>query len=664
MYGQLSQGGTIPEALSFTYKTLIEHKVRDWHKLRLYVANTLPEQLVTPLKTRGRIQLPKPTTTQEFRDDEKRLRVASRADFVGRRRQLQNCLRTLKTDDDKVGVLIHGMGGWGKSSITSRLWDRLPEYKKVLWWRQIDKSNLISKLSSKLTDTDLRKIRNDLNNNDDSLEIKLANLFRQLPELGESPFLLILDDFEWNLEYRAGRYILNPEVARILKALVETIQDTGTAHRIIITSRYKFDSDLLDSFFIQGLEPLKGAELTKKLNRLEHFCSGRLSKKLLDWALKLADGNPRLLEFLNNKVLILDEQGAELKLTELEQSPELRDKIIWSELYQHINEPLQQLLSYCLIYELPVPIVALEAVCESLPDYQQQLQRGINWGLTEINSEVKKENRVYLISRILPHIIANIQLPVAPHVYVLYRKAYEKLHQLWGNKENRNEERWQEIFRLLFADQDNLERFRQGFSQMLAAQFNQEAANAFKSELRKCTSYSVADELLLALKNYLQQQQWREADEETAWIFYQIMVKENYENWEEVLENFPCETLQQINQLWLKNSKNRFGISIQSDIYHSLGGTSNYEREVWEKFCEHVGWQNCGECLKASQVYNEVCGDTAGATARSSQLPLYRGCLPVLIYSKELGSLLTRTYICNCESISLFSRAETCKVLH
>jgi hypothetical protein len=71
--------------------------------------------------------------SSEFRDDEKRLRVISRENFVGRRRQLQNCLRTLKTDQEKVGVLLHGMGGLGKTSIVSRLWDRLPNFEKVFW---------------------------------------------------------------------------------------------------------------------------------------------------------------------------------------------------------------------------------------------------------------------------------------------------------------------------------------------------------------------------------------------------------------------------------------------------------------------------------------------------------------------------------------------------
>lgn len=312
------------QAIAYTYQALIDQKVPNWHKLRLYVASTLPEALVTPLKTPRRKQLPKPSTEVEFRDDERRLRVANRENFVGRRRQLQNCLRTLKTDYVKVGVLIQGMGGWGKSSIASRLWDRLPDHEKVLWWRQIDESELIKKLSSKLIEPELQEIRDYLKKQNDGLDIKLTYLFRQLAQLGKNPFLLILDDFEWNLEPREDGYILKPEVAPILSALVEAIQNTGTKHRIIITCRYNFNTDLLSDFYKQELEPLRKAELTKKLSRLENFSSGKLPEDLRERALNLADGNPRLLEFLNYKVL--GSSDVETKLTELEQSPELWKK--------------------------------------------------------------------------------------------------------------------------------------------------------------------------------------------------------------------------------------------------------------------------------------------------------------------------------------------------
>ncbi|OCQ89578.1 hypothetical protein BCD67_13345 [Oscillatoriales cyanobacterium USR001] len=643
LYWHLSQGDAVTKALSSTYQTLIQEQARDWHKLRLYVANILPQALVTPLRTKGRKQLPKPTTTSEFRDDEQRLRVARRKDFVGRRRQLQNCLRNLKGDNDKVGILIHGMGGLGKSSIVSRLWDRLPEYQKVLWWRQIDASNLINKLSSKLIKPELREIRNDLNTSDDSLDIKLANLFNQLAELGEKPFLLILDDFEWNLEPRQDRFILKPEVATVLEALVWAIQETGTGHRILITCRYEFDSNLLNSFFSQGLESFKKAELTKKLNRLEHFSPGKLSEDIRDRALSLADGNPRLLEFLNE---VLGKPDAAAKLTELEQSPELwKNKIIWPDLYQLIDEPLQRVLSHSLIYEIPVPMTALEVVCAALPNYQQQLKRAQELGLMEISPDVQAENQVYRVSRILSHIIPQIRLPEAPEVYNLYKKAHEKLHELWGSQRNESEEKWREIFRLLFADRENPERFRQGFDEMLAVQYNSEADAALESELRQRKNELSTENLCRQLEVYLSQQEWRKADEETAWIFYQVMVQQDYEDWWELCSKFPCETLKQIDRLWVDNSQGRLGFSIQKRIWESVGGHPDADDEIWEKFGDKVGWRREEEEWVS---YNLITFDTK----TTGHLPAlaHAGWFSWGVHSSIAGGLV------------LLSRAKTCSL--
>ena len=545
-------------------------------------------------------QIPKPTTTLEFRDDEKRLRVAKREEFVGRRRQLQNCLRTLKTDYDKVGVLIHGMGGWGKSSIASRLWDRLPEPEKILWWRQIDEPYLIKKFKAKLIKPETRELIANLEDYQLDLKSRFVYLFSQLAELGEKPFLLILDDFEWNLEPREGRYILKPEVAPFLAALVEAIQETGTANRIIITCRYEFDSELLEFFFSQGLEPLRKAELKKKLNRLEHFSSDRLSKDISNRTLNLADGNPRLLEFFNNE--ILGKKDAEAKLTELEQSPELwKDQIIWSELYQLIDEPLQQVLSHCLVYEIPVPIEVLEAVCDSLPNYQQQLQRGLDLGLIETSPEFQEQERVYRVSRILPHIIPTIKLPEVPKVYSLYRKAHEKLYQLWGNTENQSEEKWREVFRLLFADKDNPQRFRQGYSQISAVQPNRAAIKSFfsffsysskttKMELLKENELS-EESFYHQLEDYLRQGDWRKADEETAWLFYLVMVHLDKPGPFEFFGIFPREILNKIDLLWVRYSRGRFGFSIQKHIWESMKHES-YMPDRLKKFEEQIGWFN------------------------------------------------------------------------
>ena len=629
LYGELSQGRTITQALASTYQALIRQRARDWHKLRLYVATTLPQGLVTPLRTRGRKQLPKPTTSLEFRDDENRLRVAKREEFVGRRRQLQNCMRTLKTDYDKVGVLIHGMGGWGKSSIASRLWDRLLEYEKILWWRDIDEFKLIKKLKKKLDNSRTRELISDLENYQLELESRFTDLFSQLAELGEKPFLLILDDFEWNLEPREGRYILKPDIAPILEALVEAIQETGTENKIIITCRYEFDSDLLEFFFSQGLEPLRKAELTKKLNRLEYFSSDNLSEDIRDRALNLTDGNPRLLEYLNNE--ILGEKDAEAKLTELEQSPELwKDQIVWSELYELIDEPLQKVLSYCLVYELRVPKVALETVCDSLPNYQQQLQRGVDLGLIEMSSEPREENRVYRVSRILPHIINNIRLPEIPEVYSLYRKAYEKLYQLWGKQGNESEEKWREIFRLLLADKDNSQRFRKGFSHMLAFQDSYKADGAFESELRQSKDELPQENFYSQLEDYLSHKNWRKADEETAWLFYLVMVQQGYKDWVELCRKFPSEILNKIDELWVNYSQGHFGFSIQKRIWKSLRVTppsGYYSHQNIVEFGKRVEWVLTDNRLQ--DYWRQYC-------SMPFHIDSPEGQLPALSYRREL----------------------------
>jgi hypothetical protein len=241
----------------------------------------------------------------------------------------------------------------------------------------------------------------------------------------------------------------------------------------------KFQSKLLQEFWIQGLDGFRKSDLQKKLNRLEHFKSDKIDKTLIERSLHLADGNPRLLEFLNDE--ILSQPNIEEKLNQLETYPEdWKGKIIWSELYEQIDKPLERLLSHCLVFEIPVPIEALEAVCESPSDYQKQLDRAIELGLIEVSSEIEESERVYRVSRILPRIIPNIQLPELPKVYELYRKGSDKLYELLSHpeidkskqflqymdspaKRSKDQDTWQEYFRLIFADEENPFRFRHGF---------------------------------------------------------------------------------------------------------------------------------------------------------------------------------------------------------
>ncbi|MDZ8257754.1 CHAT domain-containing protein [Nostoc sp. ChiQUE01b] len=192
LYQELSAGKQITEAVASTYQALIKNKARDWHLLRLYAAGNLPSSLVTPLRTRGRKPAPLPSVTTRFLDSAGKVKVATRESFVGRRRQLQSCLRVLTQSSDEVGVLIYGMGGLGKSSLAARLCDRLPNFERVVWVGRIDEGSLVSCLAEKLDDNEQRK---SLQNYEEELRFRLRRVFQQLHEEAK-PFLLVLDDFE------------------------------------------------------------------------------------------------------------------------------------------------------------------------------------------------------------------------------------------------------------------------------------------------------------------------------------------------------------------------------------------------------------------------------------------------------------------------------------
>ncbi|MFM7717178.1 MAG: GUN4 domain-containing protein, partial [Microcystis sp.] len=94
------------------------------------------------------------------------------------------------------------------------------------------------------------------------------------------------------------------------------------------------------------------------------------------------------------------------------------------------------------------------------------------------------------------------------------------------------------------------------------------------------------------LRDLLAAKKWKEADEETTKAMLKAAKREKA-GWFRVedIDNFSCEDLRMIDQLWVSASKGKFGFSVQKEIYESLGGTSEYNEEVWNKFGDRVGWR-------------------------------------------------------------------------
>ncbi|MBW4537540.1 MAG: CHAT domain-containing protein [Myxacorys chilensis ATA2-1-KO14] len=231
LYGELAAGVNLVGAIAAVYKTLYENQCRDWHLLRVFVGDRIPGALVLPKRRRKKQPRMKFAETEFLDPVTGTMQVASRFTFVGRRRPLQRCLRSLKNDFDKVGVWIHGMGGLGKSSLAVRICDRLPQ-DRIAIIGKLDEPRLVSALSNKLgRQADLIEI---LQPEQPELKFRLL----QVLEGYDRDLLMVLDDFEFNLEAIDSTYRLKPDVARVWAALEWAIVQSGREHRLIVTCRY------------------------------------------------------------------------------------------------------------------------------------------------------------------------------------------------------------------------------------------------------------------------------------------------------------------------------------------------------------------------------------------------------------------------------------------
>jgi tetratricopeptide (TPR) repeat protein len=155
-----------------------------------------------------------------------------------------------------------------------------------------------------------------------------------------------------------------------------------------------------------------------------------VDEALQSQACRLADGNPRLLEWLDKVLLNLDPpqppflRGEQNTVAEilacLEADPvELREQVLAEALLAQIDQTLEEMLRRGLVFELPVPREAIVAVCEGIPNLQQQINRAVALGLLEVSPDSWLR-----VPRILP-----LKLP--ENAEVLYKQAVDVLYRLW-----------------------------------------------------------------------------------------------------------------------------------------------------------------------------------------------------------------------------------------
>ncbi|MDJ0516560.1 MAG: GUN4 domain-containing protein [Trichodesmium sp. MO_231.B1] len=109
------------------------------------------------------------------------------------------------------------------------------------------------------------------------------------------------------------------------------------------------------------------------------------------------------------------------------------------------------------------------------------------------------------------------------------------------------------------------------------------------------------------LENFLKQKKWKEADEETVRLMLKVpgLEEKGYLTQQDI-DNFSCTYLRRIDQLWVENSNNKFGFSVQKKIYHSLGGKKEYDSDIWHNFGDKVGWKKGDEWLSEDELMGEL----------------------------------------------------------
>lgn len=136
-----------------------------------------------------------------------------------------------------------------------------------------------------------------------------------------------------------------------------------------------------------------------------------------------------------------------------------------------------------------------------------------------------------------------------------------------------------------------------------------------KTFINQDANYSNYDVFL----SYLKEHDWKKADRETFYIMRQLVglpdikILRNQELLEchelvhissTQLDEFRCDALCLIDNAWRFYSNNKFGFSVQNDIYTSIiGNKKEVTTQDWENFGKKVGWYKDEKWIDTAPIY-------------------------------------------------------------
>ncbi|NOY26563.1 MAG: CHAT domain-containing protein [Oligoflexia bacterium] len=307
LYRHLAAGSSLGQALGEARRTHVQDLPHgtEWHLPRLYLGPAAPQAELS--RRNGRRRFDGGAAQSRFLGENRNVPVARPDQFVGRRRALQRCIRALQ-DGDHVGVLLHGVGQQGKSSLAARIADRLcaseHRYRVVVCHGrlELDARSVLETVNAVVGDAAWGDRWRQQWETDPlpTLEPALRAAVR------EHRLLLVLDDLEQVLDPQRKPVVPRKNFGSVLGAILRAFSDADSLGRLVITSR--FDFALPGQVLTQPLHQLLYTESLRALRdseraRLEQGAGADAT--LRSRCLALGRGNPGL----TTRLLLLAEQA-------------------------------------------------------------------------------------------------------------------------------------------------------------------------------------------------------------------------------------------------------------------------------------------------------------------------------------------------------------------